>query len=65
MRSAVEAIKIVYQEQEISVTVSIGVGAIRTEENLDDLFQRADQALYNTKQLGSNYVAVSEPDSRE
>jgi PleD family two-component response regulator len=44
MRSAVEAIKIVYQEQEISVTVSIGVGAIRPEENLDDLFQRADQS---------------------
>ena len=64
IRSAIETMKINYQEREIPVTVSIGVGVIKHEESVDDLFQRADQALYNAKQLGRNCVVLSEPDSK-
>lgn len=45
-----------------TVTVSVGVSVYNGEENLDvnNLFKRADSALYQAKQSGRNQVAVYE-----
>ncbi len=46
----------------MQVSVSVGVAVLRSGENGDGLFQRADQALYRAKQNGRNRV---ESDDRE
>lgn len=54
--------KIIYEEQEISITVSIGVAAIHNAAkniyNIGDILKMADNALYNAKAKGRNSVAT-------
>lgn len=46
--------------QKIPVTISCGVAGRKPEElNWEDLFKRADQALYQSKQNGRNKVTVA------
>lgn len=47
-------------ELELKVTVSIGVAIAFTGETFDDVFERADKALYRAKQAGRNRVEVGE-----
>jgi two-component system cell cycle response regulator len=44
----------------LSITVSVGVASYPSEgvETIDDLFSRADDALYRAKAEGRNAVAV-------
>ncbi len=44
----------------LKVTVSIGVAQIQEGENLEALFSRSDQALYEAKRAGRNRVRVSQ-----
>ncbi len=45
----------------IRITVSIGIAAAsKSQENIDTLLARADQALYDAKHLGRNQVRVYE-----
>jgi diguanylate cyclase len=54
-------IKRTKDNQEIcSITVSAGVARYRRGENLLDFFQRADDALYQSKNAGRNRVTCSE-----
>ena len=59
-RNAIAEIPIKFPDQEISVTVSIGV-ATKDEntEYLETLIARADQAMYIAKHKGRNRVAIS------
>jgi diguanylate cyclase (GGDEF)-like protein len=60
VREAVEKIPIQIADQELQITVSIGVS--RRDENtidLETLIARADQAMYIAKYRGRNQVAVS------
>ncbi len=45
-------------EQNLSVTISIGVTEYVPEEDLTSLIQRADQAMYQSKELGKNRVTA-------
>jgi diguanylate cyclase (GGDEF)-like protein len=63
IRAAVEAMKIRYGDTMISVTVSIGIGVVESQENFESLFKRTDKALYRAKHLGRNCIVLSEPDS--
>ena len=59
-RNAIAEIPIKFPDQEISVTVSIGV-ATKDEntEYLETLIAPADQAMYIAKHKGRNRVAIS------
>ena len=60
LRETIEKMPIKYGDQELHVTVSIGVS--RMDENtleLETLIARADQALYIAKYKGRNQVAIS------
>jgi diguanylate cyclase (GGDEF)-like protein/PAS domain S-box-containing protein len=63
-RETVARRKVIYGEQEISFTVSIGVAAIRgnTDDinNIEDTLKMADNALYKAKAKGRNCVATLE-----
>jgi diguanylate cyclase (GGDEF)-like protein len=49
-----------YKGEQIQVTVSIGVTTSRvTVDTLEDLLNRADQALYKAKQLGKNRLEIA------
>lgn len=43
----------------IRVTASMGVASLQTHESLDQLFNRADKALYRAKDLGRNRVEIT------
>ncbi|NLL38102.1 MAG: diguanylate cyclase [Clostridiales bacterium] len=61
-RETVARRKVIYEGQEISSTVSIGVAAIRgnTDDinNIEDILKMADDALYKAKAKGRNCVAT-------
>lgn len=40
----------------LNVTVSIGIAPLRDEKSYEDLFQKADMALYDAKGKGRNQI---------
>ncbi len=60
LRSEVECSMVVFEGQEIRVTVSIGVTAYRYQEQSRELLARADRALYRAKNDGRNRCCVSQ-----
>ena len=60
LRRSVEESPMIVSEQEISITVSVGVsGKDENTDQLETLVARADQALYMAKHKGRNCVAIS------
>ena len=45
----------IYKNKEIDITVSLGVAFSRKDNTFDDLYQFADQALYQVKETGRNH----------
>ena len=61
IRRLVEQIRFIYKGSKLSLTLSIGVAEIQPDdEKPEDLFNRADQALYRAKQDGRNRVRIYE-----
>ena len=57
LREKVEELQVKYNEEEISVTISLGVTQFTTDRNtLQELIAVVDQALYGAKQKGRNRV---------
>lgn len=48
---------------QVTVSLSIGVAASRPEDSEESILQRADEALYRSKNLGRNQVQCEEPDA--
>ena len=48
-----------YDQQALSVSVSIGLACLQQDENAQDIFNRADQALYAAKNDGRDQVKVA------
>ncbi|MCC2679535.1 MAG: hypothetical protein K0R29_2111 [Pseudobdellovibrio sp.] len=59
IRSTVEAHPFVFEGKKIKVTISIGVSSIIQNDNWEKIYNRADQALYQSKQSGRNKVTVA------
>jgi len=57
IRQKIERLVIAFEEHAIKITVSIGVATIAiTDKSFDQVFQRADTALYQAKNSGRNRV---------
>ena len=54
IRKALSECAFHFREEPVSITASCGVAEIRAGESTDELFQRADEALYSAKQGGRN-----------
>jgi diguanylate cyclase (GGDEF)-like protein len=49
---------VVYQDQQFSLTISIGVATLQANDTtFEDVLHRADKALYRAKQKGRNRVS--------
>jgi diguanylate cyclase len=59
MRLAVGALGFHFRGNPVGVTMSCGVSAFSPDENPDEVFERADRALYVAKQAGRNRVERS------
>ncbi|MDO6963335.1 GGDEF domain-containing response regulator [Rhizobium alvei] len=56
IRKAISEIRIVVDDEEISVTISMGLAAISDSETFDNYLNAADQYLYLAKHSGRNRV---------
>jgi diguanylate cyclase (GGDEF)-like protein len=56
IRTGLEATPLVDQPVMHVVTASFGVAQIKSDETIDDLLVRVDQALYHAKESGRNCV---------
>lgn len=55
-RKTVETLKLIYNNQIIQVSVSIGAGQYTLESDTQDLLTKVDKALYQAKNTGRNKV---------
>lgn len=60
IRRATAEIRIDSKAGEIGATMSLGVSALRRDDTVDSLLERADEALYLAKASGRNTVAGAE-----
>ena len=56
LRQLVESNVTAYKQQDLRVTISVGVTQLTAEDDLDTFFDRADGALYTAKNNGRNRV---------
>lgn len=59
LRKAVEATPVTIDKKTINVTISMGLAEFNTEETGEELFERADKALYAAKENGRNRVCIN------
>ncbi|MCY0965687.1 GGDEF domain-containing protein [Parathalassolituus penaei] len=59
LRAAIEAVPWHFQGQRVSLTLSFGIARARPDEQPQQLFQRADDALYQAKANGRNRLMVA------
>ena len=58
IRQIIEQTEVVFERQSICVTASVGLALIREGLTLEDVIDRADQALYQSKSDGRNRVTL-------
>jgi len=54
IRTEIESLQVIYRDQKITVTASLGVAEWDGRSHLDELFHQAEQALYQAKNRGRN-----------
>jgi diguanylate cyclase (GGDEF)-like protein len=62
LREKVESNRLILKDLEVNFTVSLGVSAVRLdrESNIERALNRADEALYESKNSGRNRVSLKE-----
>ena len=58
LRKAVESTPVPIDKKNINVTISMGLAEFNPEETGEELFERADKALYEAKESGRNRVCI-------
>jgi len=61
LRRGVQGLEFPELDNGLKITVSIGVAGYELGESVDDLLQRADDALYQAKSLGRDRVELAAP----
>jgi len=64
-RAAEKASRVAVRGQQVSVSLSIGVTAPCRDDTAESLLDRADRAMYQSKNLGRNQVHCLEPSREE
>jgi diguanylate cyclase (GGDEF)-like protein len=59
LRKQIEATPVVHEAHRFSLTLSIGVCALRAEDSVESIMAQADQVLYKAKETGRNRVVVN------
>ncbi len=59
LRKAVETAPIPIDKGNINVTISMGLAEFSSDESGEELFKRADKALYEAKESGRNRVCIN------
>lgn len=60
LRSAIEDFRIKYQDNELRITISVGIAELNKDqcEKLDELLNCADSAMYQAKERGRNQTVI-------
>ncbi len=58
IRHAVECSPFNFHGQPVQITLSLGVAEVQSDDSIEDLFGRADKALYEAKRLGRNRIEL-------
>jgi len=61
MVNAVASSPTTWNKEQISLSISVGLGQYDADTNPEDITSRSDQALYIAKQAGKNTVRIFEP----
>lgn len=56
---------VIWNNEEISISISIGLGQYSPDSTPEDITSRSDQALYMAKQAGKNTVKIFEPTQKQ
>ena len=59
LRECIEESSTTYGDNAINVTASVGVAALRADDSMNTIFERADRALYKAKKQGRNLTIVA------
>jgi len=54
IREKVASSKFHYENKPVPITASAGLAMFRPNDSIDDVFKRADKALYRAKESGRN-----------
>jgi diguanylate cyclase (GGDEF)-like protein len=66
LRSGVEELMVNDdQGSRIPITVSLGASELRAEDTLESFVDRADRAMYASKESGRNRLTVAQADERD
>lgn len=60
MRSAVQDLNFKYKEEVIPLTISCGISLFADGDKPEDVFERADKALYQAKKQGRNRCVIAQ-----
>lgn len=58
LRGTVASSQFRFKETPVPVTMSCGIGAFRGDDSIEDVFERADRALYRAKNEGRNRCCI-------
>ena len=58
LRKKIEESPFNFKKEPVQITVSFGISEIVAGESIDDVFNRADKALYKAKESGRNQVQI-------
>lgn len=61
MRQGIETVRLRKQDDEVAITISLGVALSRRAHSADDIYEAADAALYQSKNAGRNRTTLHEP----
>ena len=62
LRDQVKALQVIRGAETVTVTASFGVAGYRPGDSVNDLYRRADTALYHAKNTGRDRVSATSPD---